>query len=477
MMLNKTILGTVMILCGCSSLDFFSYQENTGLLTIEKPKGYGSIKFGARLAASSTSNADFMAVSGGEAQQTVLYKLTDDEKLNNMDSPWKRYPVNNEKDEVLLETSAGASLAGLPIFFNNGQRVEGVLAIGQPKSKSVKLLRPYDEKEAAFKSSNGQKGFGRVMTAIRPGVLDQWILAVASNNGFELVSDGLKSNGTRTDPVSGIGGKNYTINALAGGWFGTVDEPDRLFVAVATSHSTEAGYVYLYGTESSIVQTFKKTACITATDENGFGESLLASDINGDGIDELLVSSSTQNSVHIFDVRDIGAMAEEADGCMVLGEDVEPLLTLGPKEGEWDIVCKKECEFGAALALGDIATDDDGPELIVGAPGATVEGSSKAGAVYIYRGFSFEAGDGGVTELSGGKLASQVMTSSPKSDNKFGSSVIIAPTGGRNELVVGAPGAGKAYVVFCTDVGEDIEKGADVTHNGDGKTVSTRCRL
>ena len=484
MRLDKIIISAVMILCGCSSLDFFSYRENTGLLTIEKPEGYGSIKFGARLASSSTAGTDYMAVSGGEGQQVVLYKLTDEAKLDNLDSPWKRYPVNKDKDKVLPETGAGASLAGLPVFFNNGKRVEGVLAIGQPISNSVMLFRPFDDKQVAFKSSNKQTGFGRVVSAIRPGVLDQWSLAVASNNGFEVVSDGLKSKNkgetyyrTRTDPVSKIGGKENLVSALAGGWFGVVDQPDRLFVAATVSHDSDAGQVRIFGTDSADARAFSQIGCLTAADENGFGASLLAADMDGDGIDELLVGSSTENAVHIFNVQTVWDVSQATKGCLTLGEDIDPLSTLKPEEGEWDVTCEKDCAFGTALALGEIATDNDGPELAVGAPGADVEGSNKAGAVYIYRGFEFEAEDDGLTEVTGGKLVGQVMTSSPKSDNRFGKSVIIAPAGGRSELIVGAPGAGKAYVVFCTDVGEDIEKGADVTHDGDGKTVSTRCRL
>ena len=66
--------------------------------------------------------------------------------------------------------------------------------------------------------------------------------------------------------------------------------------------------------------------------------------------------------------------------------------------------------------------------------------------------------------------------STPVAGKAFGESLGIAPMAGRNELLVGVTGGGKVFVAFCTGVGTNIEAGADVTRDGDGKVVSTRCR-
>jgi hypothetical protein len=132
--------------------------------------------------------------------------------------------------------------------------------------------------------------------------------------------------------------------------------------------------------------------------------------------------------------------------------------------------CGKGCGFGLALAIGDIATDDKAAELAIGAPKATAQGVEQAGAVYLWR---------GAEVVSGGAQApaSYVVNSTPEKMDGFGSALAVAPMAGRNELVIGAPGASSFFVAFCTNLGEDIENGADVTRNAAGKVISTRCRL
>ena len=211
-------------------------------------------------------------------------------------------------------------------------------------------------------------------------------------------------------------------------------------------------------------------------------------DLDGDGMDELVVGAGAvkgrTNNVHIYDgSRFSKRYVEErlnqgAPG--VCTGTVLPAATLTPSAGEYDIACGRDCGYGEALAIGDIATDDNGPELAVGARSADVEGETEAGAVYIYRGWQRSAaaapGAGGAV-FDQFKLASQVFDSTPKSGNNFGASVAIAPMAGRNELLIGVSGTGKVVVAFCTGVGEDIEAGGDVTRDKDGKVISTRCRL
>ena len=94
--------------------------------------------------------------------------------------------------------------------------------------------------------------------------------------------------------------------------------------------------------------------------------------------------------------------------------------------------------FGYALAAGDL-DGDDVPELIVGAPRSDVDGTTDAGAVYIYR---YAAG--AFSLVSTDPLA----VASPSSSEQFGKSLAVAPWGktGQNILVVGAEG--KVFTYF-----------------------------
>jgi hypothetical protein len=72
--------------------------------------------------------------------------------------------------------------------------------------------------------------------------------------------------------------------------------------------------------------------------------------------------------------------------------------------------------------------------------------------------------------------AGRVAHSSPESELRFGGGVAVAPMAGRNELLIGETGKGRIVIAYCTGVGEDLEEGADVTHNANGSMISSRCR-
>jgi len=94
--------------------------------------------------------------------------------------------------------------------------------------------------------------------------------------------------------------------------------------------------------------------------------------------------------------------------------------------------------FGYALAAGDL-DGDDVPELVIGAPKSDIDGTTDAGAVYIYR---YAAG--AFTQIATDPLR----VSSPSASDLFGKSLAIAPWGktGQNVLVVGAEG--KVFTYF-----------------------------
>lgn len=107
-----------------------------------------------------------------------------------------------------------------------------------------------------------------------------------------------------------------------------------------------------------------------------FGDVVLAGDVNGDGLDEWIISASTATFVE--DEDGVNPIPQYYRGKVyVYSHDLKPLFTLqGDRYGD--------C-FGAAVALGDI-NGDGNLEIIVGAPRASAASLLECGTVSIYSG-------------------------------------------------------------------------------------------
>jgi hypothetical protein len=480
-----SIVGAMLL--ACSSLDFLQYRENTGLYVVEKPDSYNTMKFGTRIAASGDDNLDYMAVSAGEGTSTLFYQLADGDKLVNITSDMQDFPdvLDSASEADAPGRGSGASLTGLPIFAYNGKIEEGCMAVGEPGKSQVTVWCSKSDGFYTLKSDGDHSRFGAITAPIRLGGGTQFLLIVGAEKGFQVFSDaeGQYNRSTFTGLKSG-----ETTAALAGGrMIDTAGGEERVFVAAGTS--SDGFGVSLYQLNPQVGDanaSFERKACLFSTSNSGFGGTITADDLDGDGSDELIVGATSSaspfnNTVHIFDVAAVTeavAQANIGQDCIDIDDgDIPILATLKPEDGDLDVQCDNEdCGFGSALTVGDISLDDDGPELIVGALKATVDGVSDAGAVYIYRGWE-RTTKNGVDTYGDVSLAGQVADSTPESGKEFGSAAAIAPMAGRNELLISATGEGKVFIAYCTGVGDNIEDGADVSRNGDGKVVSTRCRL
>jgi hypothetical protein len=102
-------------------------------------------------------------------------------------------------------------------------------------------------------------------------------------------------------------------------------------------------------------------------------------------------------------------------------------------------------DFGAALAVGDL--DEDGlGEVIVGAPAMTVRGTSHAGALLVYD-----------LNQTSDSLADVKFLSSASPGDLLGTSLSAPSIAGREIIVAGAPGNGKAALFYCSPL---LPKGA-----------------
>jgi hypothetical protein len=478
------------MLSGCSAFDYLQYREDTGLMAVEKPDGYGSSKFGEVMAVSSTSDSDLLAVAAGEGHQTVIYEVALKGSIGKMQNPNDQYPANLDMSERSPgDRGSGASLAGLPLWMDSkGNPMTGCFAVGEPGANHVSVTcASQSDRYLDLTPPEGvsAKSFGLFMASVRPFQGSQWLLAVAGERRFGLFSSPNDTRGHSVMP-EGPFPTGETISGLAAGRVldpGSAGEASVIYLAVATATASGRHKVYIFMQTEPLSADLQRVGCLEMPSEVGFGGAMTTGDLDGDGMDELVVSSGLvvgrSNNVHVFDgmvfaEQYLAGPSIDAPGSCTT--TVSPMVTLTPQEGEYDIECRGECSFGTSLAIGDVATDDSGPELAIGARDADVEGEKGAGAVYIYRGWQRSAPAAGA-RYDQVRLAGQVIDSAPVSGNELGASVAIGPVAGRNELFIGAAGTGKILVAFCTGVGRNIETGGDVTRDGDDKVVSTRCRL
>ncbi len=480
------VITVLALLAACTAQDFFQFRENTGLYVVEKPSGYGTAKFGSRIAVSSSNDQDYMIVSAGRGTSSLFYELSNEGELADISGYWKDYP-GSATDFVktdILQLGSGASLTGLPSFFVRGQFHQGCAAIGDPGVDEISIwCSTRDDRYIPLNGDSQISNFGLVSTGIKLRNKGQFLLAAGGRNGFQVFSDTDAAKG-RSRLIS-AGGNRNPLTTLAGGILaGETEADDRVFIAAtAVSDSNSAHAVYLFVQSENYLANFVRIACIENSKGFGFGGAMLARDLDGDGTDEFIVGSSHvlerhEDAVYILDVNAVAEAAADASACMDISSgDIPYLAKLTPVEGDKNIQCTENCSFGASLAAGDIATDDTGPELAIGAPQASVDDVSKAGVVYIFRGWNKTVADNKPDQFRNFKLASQLSDSVPERGQEFGGNLAIAPIAGRNELLVAGTGEGKVYIAYCTNTGTDINKGADVPQNKDGEVVSTRCRL
>jgi len=166
----------------------------------------------------------------------------------------------------------------------------------------------------------------------------------------------------------------------------------------------------------------------------GLGRALVAGDFDGDGSDDLGVSDDAE--VSVLSGEALAALPPGADGGCELAEDAFLLRRLECANFEDARDCSGS-RFGAALGIADFDGDGEA-EVAVGAPRMTVRGLDDAGAVLIFD----QAGE--VVD------ARTVSTAAP--GDLFGSRLVTVAQSNRDILVVSAPGAEAASVVYCATI-------------------------
>ncbi|MCS6804991.1 MAG: FG-GAP-like repeat-containing protein [Acidobacteriota bacterium] len=167
---------------------------------------------------------------------------------------------------------------------------------------------------------------------------------------------------------------------------------------------------------AQVDQTAIPIAPPTAEPNPRFGAALAMADIDNDGLADLVVGAPNAD------------VASQTDA----GQAFVYLSRLGLERSTPRILQAStpvaEAHFGAVLLTGDV-NNDRIPDILVGAPGDTAGGQSKAGRVYVFHG-------GAMFDTTADRV---LQAPAPQAGARFGVSIAVGDfNGGGNDIVVGA---------------------------------------
>jgi hypothetical protein len=193
---------------------------------------------------------------------------------------------------------------------------------------------------------------------------------------------------------------------------------------------------------------------------DGGGQSVsLAGDVNGDGVDDLIIGEPGTGTSYVVLGRDLDQGDAPFPGSL-------DLTNLSSAEG-FSLVGAADAGYAVSSA-GDV-NGDGVDDLIIGAPGA----NNGVGVGYVVFGKDTEeAGDFGATmDLGGLNGTNGFRLDGVEAGDLSGWSVSSAGdvnNDGIADLIIGAPGTDSAYVVFGESAGFDSSLSLDSLNGSDG---------
>jgi len=405
----------VVLAAGCDPTVFGDLGDSTWVVSSEAPGGVNATGFGAGLVAPALATPpDGFAVVGLARSPAAIGTINAD-LTGAIDGLGAPVNLGDEFSRLLT----GSAFAGSPVPVDGV--AGGLVAVALPDlefSGQIGAVSLHDAAEVALVragfSNPSSAGFGRDLVLLDPtGDGSSVDLVVASDTQLLLYADvGGVTGINMATPVSCVLASSAVLAVEAADLNGAAGDE---LVAVIDDGGAQIEIVVL---DSATIAAAGNGDCFEATVRDplarfdafsaapDFGFATAVGDFDGDGAEDVALSSPSTNAVFVWQDVDLANPPASLDALPATGAS----------------------EFGASLAAGDI--DGDGnDDLAVGDPGRSVEGEA-AGAVTVFLG-----ADPADTLL--------LHDAEPEGGQGFGRSVVVAPffaagAAVRGALVVGA---------------------------------------
>ena len=449
----------VVLLMGCTSQPFCDFRDTAPIAVLPSPEhyasggDYGSIMVPLHLDHPDVEEmGDYVgATAGGGSQVEVIrVALGDDLTLSRSPQLQGICEAQDQEDEesTCWERRPGVGL-GYRSTWDDGEQCVAVGMGGHDRGSGVGFwcaMGTRHRREAFFLSTLNDHEMLVMTHMLQPqerifaGTNHSLQMLDASSQAFDrVVWDAGVVLPTQAHEVEAL--STLETDAVPAGYLLAIGYPDEGKVLVGSVASDDDG-------DGNADLT--PYACISM-DTPGFGSVLKLAELTPGDAPVLITGISwgyrnevPSPQVHIFDldltIDPADVTCTEPDPAWTIGCDNQ----IAEDEGV-DLDCDVEQSgFGAALDVGNI-DDTAALELVVGCPGATVDGFDSAGAGYVYR------------PATDGTAALQVLIDSgeQRADDCLGAGVLIAPVGNRNEPVLAAPGETRLLMFLCTGLGNE----------------------
>ena len=448
-----------MVIGGCVYKDISELADQTPIEAVDKPSSLLSGSFATVIVGYRSSDATGQPISrvaagGGPGQGHVVFGVWDGAARRGLDPLFDGCEQSDECDP-----GAGADLT----FIERWGEERGCLV---SSSVTGARLRVQCETSPALLNGlntpppeTGGMGFGMAIDGVAAaagGVGNEVVLVVgapgaATETGalYEIMQDDPNPRGLSIDPDAAL-----LAGAQLGTELATARASDGSVVIVAAAPGVERVVVFRRAADGadSVLETL---GCFDGIRVGGPAETgtatLEVADLTGDGLAEVILGEPSRNVVRYASIGTFSG----ADGCADPSQADDPATaTIGCA----DIPAKsvQTCaELGASLATGDV--DADGfVDLVVGAPGSSVDGHGGAGAVYTLVG-----GATGLRPEAGVGLG----LANASTEARLGERVATVPSHlqstPRSEVVAAAPGTARLYLFWCSGVASDQSDSGD----------------
>jgi hypothetical protein len=418
-------------------------QDQASTRVADAPDGYPRGNFGTALAAFQGDRGGIpvsaLVVSAGTASPVATYDVWDGNDI----------VLSGPRDDDCTETGdcdegAGSAVAGISVW-KRGMPGEAKLCRLIAASTTGSVVVVCESTSVVDPFAVPGRAFGAAMVSVG-GAPSPLAVALIGAPGVGPADVGalyrLPDGAAPVEVVLPAGA------SPAGGRLGTelaayAIDAQHVFVAGAAVDGHRVVVAEIFdegaGAQSDVI------ACIDDP-AGGFGGSLLFADLTNDGAPELIVGSTADATGRLETVRVYPGTGRPGRG------------TCGPwSAAPAELACPSvqgvDCAasgFGGDLAAGDLDGDSN-DELLVGAPFATVEGTSRAGTVFVFRG-----------SASGPDVATTraLRLSSPEADDRLGTTVAVAGSllssaTPRQEPIASAPGRDAFAAFLCSGLPGD----------------------